>query len=219
MRGTMAAVRIAEDMGWIPPTVAPIHRRLAKSGGGAEFQFYLFPRVLWEAARRGWGPPDGRPMVALMCLSWFAFLRAGEVATIHVADVRGGKALGFWATKRGIIGRRWRRWSEWSGAWGQYVQGYTKGWESDSRVVLGGPPVYEVAVADFLQGTKWADGRWHGHRRGGAAAAWARGPLEAWFLLFGRWEDKRTAMGYMKEFQDPGDLLLPLPEEGDTLGF
>ena len=34
MRGTLAAVRIAQDMGWIPQTVAPIHRRLAKSGGG-----------------------------------------------------------------------------------------------------------------------------------------------------------------------------------------
>ena len=46
MRGTIASVRIAEDMGWIPATVAPIHRRLAKSGGGPGFQFYLFPRVL-----------------------------------------------------------------------------------------------------------------------------------------------------------------------------
>ena len=57
---------------------------------------------------------------------------------------------------------------------------------------------------------------------GGAAAAWARGPPEAWFLSFGRWEDKRTAMAYAKDFQDPrvlGDLLLPWPGEGDTLEF
>ena len=55
---------------------------------------------------------------------------------------------------------------------------------------------------------------------GGAAAAWARGPPEAWFLSFGRWEDKRAAMAYAKDFHDPrvlGDLLLPWPGEGDTL--
>ena len=89
LRGTIAAVRIAEDMAWIPPTVAPIHRRLAKSGGDPGFQFYLFPRVLREAARKGSGEPGGRPMVALMCLSWFAFLRVGEAASIIVADFRG----------------------------------------------------------------------------------------------------------------------------------
>ena len=43
-----------------------------------------------------------------------------------------------------------------------------------------------------------------GGRRGGM------GPPEAWFLSFGRWEDKHTAMGYAKDFQDPrvlGELL------------
>ena len=58
--------------------------------------------------------------------------------------------------------------------------------------------------------------------RGGAAAAWARGPPEGWFLSWGRWEDKRTAMAYAKDFQDPrvlGGLLLPWPGEGDTLEF
>ena len=57
---------------------------------------------------------------------------------------------------------------------------------------------------------------------GGGAAAWARGPPEAWFLSFGRWEDKRTAMAYAKDFQDPrvvGDLLHLWPGDGDTLEF
>ena len=57
---------------------------------------------------------------------------------------------------------------------------------------------------------------------GGGATAWARGPPEAWFVSFGRWEDKRTAMVYAKDFQDPrvlADLLLPWPGDGDTLEF
>ena len=47
---------------------------------------------------------------------------------------------------------------------------------------------------------------------GVAAAAWARGSPEAWFLSFGWREDKRTAMASAMDFQDPrvlGDLLLP----------
>ena len=46
------------------------------------------------------------------------------------------------------------------------LRDYTKGWEGEERVVPGGPPVYETALAGFLQGTEWEDGRWHGHRIG-----------------------------------------------------
>ena len=50
----------------------------------------------------------------------------------------------------------------------------------------------------------------------GAVAAWARGLPER------RWEDKRTAMAYAKDFEDPrvlGDLLPPWPGDGDTFEF
>ena len=88
--------------------------------------------------------------MVLMCLSWFAFLWASEAASIRVADIRGEKALGFWATKRGIVGRRWLRWSKWSRAWGRYLRDYTKGLESEAGVVPRGQPVYETALAGFL---------------------------------------------------------------------
>ena len=58
--------------------------------------------------------------------------------------------------------------------------------------------------------------------RGGAAVAWACGSPKAWFLLFWQWEDKNTAMGYAKDFQDPqvlGNLILPWPGEGNKLEF
>ena len=175
-----------------------------KWGGGANFQFYLFPRVLREAPRRGWGAPGGRPMVAPMCLSWFAVLLVGEAASMRVVDIRRQKALGFWAAKRGFIGRRWRRWSEWLGGWGGggLLRDHTKGWEGDDPVVPRGALVYETALAGLIRRTNRADGRWHGHRRGGAAAARAHEP-EAWFLSFGRWDDKRTVMGFAKDFQGP----------------
>ena len=42
MRGTIVALRIAEEMGWIPAILHPIQRRLANSGGGPGFHFYIF---------------------------------------------------------------------------------------------------------------------------------------------------------------------------------
>ena len=89
-------------------------------------------------------------------------------------------------------------------------------------MVPGGAPVLEAAMAYYLEGTEWAEGRWHGHRRGGAAAAWVRGPPQAWFLFWGRWEHKATAMGYAKDFHDPRvleGLLLPWPGKGGALEF
>ena len=176
MRGKIAAVRLAEDLGWIPLTVGPVLLRLAKCAEGPGFQFYLSPRALREAARPGWGVPEGKPVVARMCLSWFASLQVAEAASVRAADVRGDKALGFLATKRGRVGSRWRIWSKWSRAWGDFFRDWTKGWDPEAPVVPGGAPVLEVAMAYYLEGTEWAEGRWHGHRRGGAAAAWARGP-------------------------------------------
>ena len=141
---------VAEDMGLIRSTVAPIHRRLPKSGGGPNFRFHLIPRGLHEATRMGWDTPGGWPMVALMCLSWFAFLRAGKVASIRVADgggggsgslpLRGGSLAAHGAG--GLSGRRPR---------GAARGFFTRVWglDGDDRVVRGGPPVIEAALAGF----------------------------------------------------------------------
>ena len=201
--------------------VAPVHRKLAKCGDGPKFQFYLSPRALREAVRGGWGVPEGKPVVALMCLSWFAFLRVAEAASVRAADVWGDKALGFWVTKPGRVGCRRRIWSKWSRVWGDFLRDWTKWWDPEAPVVPGGALVLEAAMAYYLKGTEWAEGRWHGHRRGGDAA-WVRGPPQAWFLFWGRWEDKATAMGYAKDLQDPWvleDLLLLWPEKGGALEF
>ena len=123
LRGAIVALRIVQDMGWIPPIVAPIHRRLAKSGGEGGLPIVPFSSRTHGSGKKVVGYTEGAVgggggMLALVCLSWFTFFRVGKAASIRAADVRGEKALGFWATKRGIIGRRWRRWSERSGALG-----------------------------------------------------------------------------------------------------
>ena len=86
-----------------PPHIGSNPQGTGQKWGGTRLPVLPFPSGLREAVRRGWGTPGGRTMVALMCLSWFASLRVGEAASIRVADVRGEKALGFWATKRRII--------------------------------------------------------------------------------------------------------------------
>ena len=117
---------------------------------------------------------------------------------------------------------RWRRWCEWSKAWGEYLREYTQGWDGDKRVV---PRDLRVLKARWRGSSKGLSGRVGGGMvtaRGVGATAWASGPSEAWFLSFGRWEDKRTAMAHAKDFQDPrvlGDLLVQWPGGEDTLGF
>ena len=57
---------------------------------------------------------------------------------------------------------------------------------------------------------------------GGAPRRRGLGGHRRRFLSFGRWEDKRTAMGYKKDFHGPwvpGDLLLPWRGKGGTLEF
>ena len=63
MWGTIAAVRIAEDLGWVPPIVAPIHRRLAKSGagGGVFSNFTSFPGFSGKRPEGGGMPRKGAP--------------------------------------------------------------------------------------------------------------------------------------------------------------
>ena len=57
---------------------------------------------------------------------------------------------------------------------------------------------------------------------GGGGLRWRVARRKRGWLSFGRWEDKRTAMAYAKDFQDLrvlGDLILPWPGDGDALEF
>ena len=74
-------------------------------------------------------------------------------------------------------------------------------------------------MTEFLSETEWAVARPSAGQGGGCLG---KGPPEAWFLFWGRREDKATAMGYTKDFQAPrvlGDLWLPWPGEGGSLSF
>ena len=125
-------------------------------------------------------------MVALMCLSSFAFLRVGEAASIPVAYIRGEKDfLLSGLPKEGSLAG--------DGAGGPSGRGpgvntcegtrragmATNGWfRGDLRFLK----------ARWRVSSKGRSGRMGGGMvtaGGGGAAAWARGPPEAWFLSLG----------------------------------
>ena len=96
IRGFTSAVRAVEDPQWIPPAVTTLHKRIAAGAASAGPQLYLPPIglviLVENASESRYGPPLG----ALATLAWVCFPRAGEVATICVADMALPGAVHFW---------------------------------------------------------------------------------------------------------------------------
>ena len=86
MRGIFAAVRALEDLCILPPTVLPLHRRIAGGRSQPKGQDYATPpmlREVWSAA----STDQQRVVATLGVLSWVCFLRVGEAASIRMCDV------------------------------------------------------------------------------------------------------------------------------------
>ena len=86
MHGIFAAVQALEDLYILPPTVLPLHRRIAGGGSQPKGQDYATPpmlRELWSAVSTG----QQRVVAALGVLSWVCFLCVGEAASIRPCDV------------------------------------------------------------------------------------------------------------------------------------
>ena len=70
MRGYNAAVRAAEDLGWIGPVVQQIHKRIAQGASRVGFQPSLAPEGLCVLLKRAVGHKGALPVayVAVLCL-------------------------------------------------------------------------------------------------------------------------------------------------------
>ena len=82
----VSAVRGAEDLGLLPPTVLPIHWRPAKGGQLSGRKPYFSPPTLaflCQSARTR----EQRIAVGLGCLSYTLWLRVSEAATIAPRDL------------------------------------------------------------------------------------------------------------------------------------
>ena len=144
MRGTIAAVQIAKNMEWIPTTVAPIHGKLAKRGGGGGASNFT-PSLRFSGKRR-----DGARVHRGGGPWWYSCAFLGSLCSGLV--------------QRPLFG--WRMFVKRPSGFGplRLPMGLQK---ELGRVVPAGAPVFETAVTGFHQGTEFADGGSHGHQRGG----------------------------------------------------
>ena len=106
LRNVVSAVRGAEDLGLMLPTVLPIHWRLAKGGLSSGRQPYLSPPSLSSLAQTA-HTREQRIALGLGCISYVLWLRVSEAATIAPRDLQESGMASFTATKMGG-GRRKR---------------------------------------------------------------------------------------------------------------
>ena len=114
LRNVVSAVRGAEDLGIMPPTVLPIHWRLAKGGLSSGRQPYFSPPALSflaQAARTR----EHRITLGLGCLSYVLWLRVSEAATITPRDLQTSGMASFTATKVGGASEERRPMGSWLG--------------------------------------------------------------------------------------------------------
>ena len=79
LRGYNAALRAAQDLGWIGPTVQQPHKRVAQAASKVGVQPYLPPEGLCVLVKRAELQPGALPMACVAVLCWVLWLRVGEM--------------------------------------------------------------------------------------------------------------------------------------------
>ena len=214
LRGDNAAVRAAEDLGWIGPTVQQLHKRIAQAASKVGLQPYLPPEGLCVLVERAENQPGALPMACVAVLSWVLWLRVGEVFGLRMGDVSVPLWLRFWNSKTGEEGWQSRPISPWADRYREALLRWAeaKGMRPDDHLFPGGSAWLEHRFLEVLGPTPWRHCRWHALRRGGSAACYARHPQMQFFLWWGRWRSVGTALRYATTFQDAavvGPLRLP----------
>ena len=85
--GYNAAVRTAEDLGWIGPVVQQLHKRIAQVASKVGFEPYLPPEGSCVLVERAELQPGALPMACVAVLCWVLWLRVGEVSGLRMGDV------------------------------------------------------------------------------------------------------------------------------------
>ena len=214
LRGYNAAVRAAEDLGWIGTTVQQLHKRIAQAASKVGLQPYLPPEGLCVLVERAENQPGALPMACVAVLSWVLWLRVGEVSGLRMGDVSVPLWLRFWNSKTGEEGWQSRPVSPWADRYREALLRWAeaKGMRPDDHLFPGGSAWLEHRFLEVLGPTPWRHCRWHALRRGGSAACYARHPPMQFFLWWGRWRSVGTALRYATAFQDAavvGPLRLP----------
>ena len=110
LRNVVSAVRGAEDLGIMPPTVLRIHWRLVKGGLSSGHQPYFSPPALSFLAQAA-STREQRVALGLGCLNYVLWLRVSEAATITPRGLQTSGMASFTATKVGGCRKRDALWA------------------------------------------------------------------------------------------------------------
>ena len=223
LRGVISALRLAEKLGCIRPTVRPVHWLMAR--GAATTTAAPRPTQVWaELVTLRLMARSIRTTLDWFCLglaviSFATLLRVGEAASVRPVDLRKRCVLGFsddkkdddWVTVR--LGA-------WPDAWRAAMAAHP--WVSSrpaSVSLMAAAFDLQAAIHGLLAATGWESMGWHAWRRGGAAAMRAFGAAIASIAVAGRWDNEAEAHRYASappgwEFFLPDNVPWPTPGFG-----
>ena len=109
-----AAVRAAEDLGWVGPVVHQLHKRIAEDASKVGFRPYLPPEGWCVLVERAQMLPGSLLMACVAVLCWVLWLRVGKVFGLCMLDVSLPLLMQFWNSKTGEEGWPSRLLSPWA---------------------------------------------------------------------------------------------------------
>ena len=223
LRGAISALRLAEKLGCIRPTVRPVHWLMAR--GAATTTAAPRPTQVWaELVTLRLMARSIRTTLDWFCLglaviSFATLLRVGEAASVRPVDLRKRCVLGFFDDKKDDD---WVtvRLGAWPDAWRAAMAAHP--WVSSrpaSVPLMAAAFDLQAAIHGLLAATGWESMGWHAWRRGGAAAMRAFGAAIASIAVAGRWDNEAEAHRYASappgwEFFLPDDVPWPTPGFG-----
>ena len=224
LRGTISAVRMAEKLQLLRPTVGPIHWAIAAGAGRANNS---------EPGQQVWGTlgmlraiatavrtETDLAVLALAVFSACHGLRVGEAASIRRVDVSQPGWVSFYARK---TKRRWipARLGTWAERWRQALLACGVVQRRAEFLPLFSEVELERRMHCLLWGTPWVGVGWHCWRRLSAAAMVALGAPITAVCVWNRWASQRQAWEYAVpgpdwEFKLPDQAPWPHPVAGVT---
>ena len=223
LRGVISALRLAEKLGCIRPTVRPVHWLMAR--GAATTTAAPRPTQVWaELVTLRLMARSIRTTLDWFCLglaviSFATLLRVGEAASVRPVDLRKRCVLGFFDDKKDDdwVTVRLGAWPE---AWRAAMAAHP--WVSSrpaSVLLMAAAFDLQAAIHGLLAATGWESMGWHAWRRGGAAAMRAFGAAVASIAVAGRWDNEAEAHRYASappgwEFFLPDNVPWPTPGFG-----
>jgi hypothetical protein len=212
-KGLLSTVRMLEKLEWIDPPIVvhSTHWEYQKSVPSTPLQDYLPPfafTLMWPHATT----PHLQIVFATALLSYIYLLRVGEAKALAPHHLSGPHFTHILTKSKS--GTATHRLAPIALAWSHLLSDLLTAYPSDTPI-FPTEDTLQTGLQTLLFGTIWATFSWHSLRRGGAAYIYQVGISWGAFLVWGRWEDDRTARRYATaggthpSFRE--DLRLPDP--------